>query len=98
MTDYADLEKRLRDTERVNGKTPIGVYAHLIREGIEAADAIASLRELIAWIAELPADTEEDYIESFAAVKLRLNERQQPVSEQSMAQAADGVAKAHAND
>ena len=47
MTDYADLEKRLRDPERANGKTPIGVYGQMIREGIEAADALASLtREL----------------------------------------------------
>lgn len=44
MTDYADLEKRLRDPDRANGKTPIGVYGQMIREGIEAAEALASLR------------------------------------------------------
>tara|TARA_R110000868_G_scaffold300642_3_gene561087 strand:+ start:2081 stop:2314 length:234 start_codon:yes stop_codon:yes gene_type:complete len=36
-------------------------------------------RSLLAWIAALPAHTEEDYIESFAAVRLRLNEGKNPV-------------------
>jgi|JI10StandDraft_1071094.scaffolds.fasta_scaffold442890_2 hypothetical protein len=35
----------------------------------------------IAWIAELPAHTEEDYIGSFAAVRLRLDKGENPIKQ-----------------